>query len=495
MKRLIIIVAALASFLATNAQTEKERKWAMMHYMDHNYTESFKEYSHLAQYMDPDDLCSLAQHFHYGYGTERDMNKAIVYYKMAADLGDKLSQAELCEYYFDDEEIDNEQQKKDLYKYSRMFCTNFEYSNSTNSTDDQARFALYLCYKNGWGTLKNPLLADIWLAFAAYNDSMYAQDEFCSIYGLNSDYDSDAEELALAFAYFKHLYEKIPKFIRDDNSVESRFFKINYLIAQQTPTTAIEGFKEIISLYDATKISKEGKAVLYDIISEFAKYDNAIKEKYNADADNYELISEEEKSTWQHIQLTKVVWKADVALNKTNPTTGCSNGHDWVDLGLPSGTRWATCNIGAETPYASGAFYAWGETNSKKRFTRDNYNTNRSLLIMNDINDTARRIYGGNWTVPSCEDWRELLLYCKVHFDVINKALTITSPNNQTLFLPLVQNSENDGVIYWTNTCTSSMFKLEGERAVSLLLESNPDWGFVYVNNWRGCPIRPVCKY
>ena len=66
---------------------------------------------------------------------------------------------------------------------------------------------------------------------------------------------------------------------------------------------------------------------------------------------------------------------------------------------------------------------------------------------------------------------------------------------NQTLFLPLVQNSENDGVIYWTNTCTSSMFKLEGERAVSLLLESNPDWGFVYVNNWRGCPIRPVCKY
>ncbi len=41
------------------------------------------------------------------------------------------------------------------------------------------------------------------------------------------------------------------------------------------------------------------------------------------------------------------------------------NGHEYVDLGLPSGTLWATCNIGAESPEECGDYFAWGETEPK----------------------------------------------------------------------------------------------------------------------------------
>lgn len=42
------------------------------------------------------------------------------------------------------------------------------------------------------------------------------------------------------------------------------------------------------------------------------------------------------------------------------PTIGTLNGHDWVDLGLPSGTRWATCNVGASAIQDCGYYLSWG---------------------------------------------------------------------------------------------------------------------------------------
>lgn len=53
--------------------------------------------------------------------------------------------------------------------------------------------------------------------------------------------------------------------------------------------------------------------------------------------------------------------------------TGTANGHDWVDLGLPSGTKWATMNLGATSPEGYGNYYAWGETTTKSSYTLDNY--------------------------------------------------------------------------------------------------------------------------
>lgn len=47
--------------------------------------------------------------------------------------------------------------------------------------------------------------------------------------------------------------------------------------------------------------------------------------------------------------------------------------HDWVDLGLPSGTLWATCNVGADTPEGIGDYFAWGETSPKDLYDWKSY--------------------------------------------------------------------------------------------------------------------------
>jgi hypothetical protein len=49
-------------------------------------------------------------------------------------------------------------------------------------------------------------------------------------------------------------------------------------------------------------------------------------------------------------------------------TASAQQGHDYVDLGLPSGTLWATCNIGAENPWQPGDYFAWGETSTKAQY-------------------------------------------------------------------------------------------------------------------------------
>ena len=57
--------------------------------------------------------------------------------------------------------------------------------------------------------------------------------------------------------------------------------------------------------------------------------------------------------------------------------TGTLNGHDYVDLGLPSGTLWATCNIGADNPKGCGDYFAWGETSPKEDYSWDTYRYGR----------------------------------------------------------------------------------------------------------------------
>ena len=58
---------------------------------------------------------------------------------------------------------------------------------------------------------------------------------------------------------------------------------------------------------------------------------------------------------------------------KHNAGNGSYNGHDYIDLGLPSGTMWATCNVGAENPEGYGDYFAWGETQPKAIYTDSNY--------------------------------------------------------------------------------------------------------------------------
>ena len=57
--------------------------------------------------------------------------------------------------------------------------------------------------------------------------------------------------------------------------------------------------------------------------------------------------------------------KAEQNNTELHGTTGIENGHVWVDLGLPDGLKWATCNVGADKPEAYGDYFAWGEVVAK----------------------------------------------------------------------------------------------------------------------------------
>ena len=97
------------------------------------------------------------------------------------------------------------------------------------------------------------------------------------------------------------------------------------------------------------------------------------------------------------------------------PITGKTNGHEWIDLGLPSGTRWATCNIGATQPSQPGGLYAWGETTTKTSYIPGNSKTHGKN--MNDISgnatyDVATAKWGKGWRMPTKEEFEELVTYC-----------------------------------------------------------------------------------
>ena len=98
-----------------------------------------------------------------------------------------------------------------------------------------------------------------------------------------------------------------------------------------------------------------------------------------------------------------------------------TNGHEYVDLGLPSGTLWAKYNLGATNEYDAGSYYAWGETETKDEYTQNNYKwyipndpQYRYYYYTNDAttlyleDDAARVNMKGKWQIPSVEQVQEL---------------------------------------------------------------------------------------
>ena len=137
--------------------------------------------------------------------------------------------------------------------------------------------------------------------------------------------------------------------------------------------------------------------------------------------------------------------------------------HEWVDLGLPSGTLWATCNIGADNPEEYGDYFAWGETAPKEvyewstykwidrsngKFTKycidSKYGTidNNTELLSED--DAAYVNWGKNWRMPSLEQIRELINCCSWLWTTRNgvNGQLVTGPNGNTMFLPAAGNRQ-----------------------------------------------------
>ena len=109
----------------------------------------------------------------------------------------------------------------------------------------------------------------------------------------------------------------------------------------------------------------------------------------------------------------KIVAKHNDGTNNDNPNNNPEMMYDYVDLGLPSGTLWATRNVGAENPWDYGDYFAWGETEPKEVCDWDNYTASDAPSPLDAAHDAATANWGINWRMPTKDEYQELLDNCE----------------------------------------------------------------------------------
>jgi len=174
-----------------------------------------------------------------------------------------------------------------------------------------------------------------------------------------------------------------------------------------------------------------------------------------------------------------------------------------IDLGLPSGLKWACCNIGAGLPQEEGSLFAWGETEEKDRYELENYRFHTTEYhcdfsglegtISGTQYDVAHSRWGGQWRIATVEETEELV-HCCSHEVVRNQlayGLKLTGPNGKSILLPFtfepVHTTTYTG-IYWTG----NLYPFIPMRAYALKITNNP-LKYVYFNfPYLGMTVRPL---
>jgi hypothetical protein len=208
-------------------------------------------------------------------------------------------------------------------------------------------------------------------------------------------------------------------------------------------------------------------------------------------------------------------------------TSGTENGHDWLNLGMPSGVKWATMNVGASSPTDYGDMIAWAETKSKvgngsyyfsdlkysnsngtqftKYVTNPTYGTPDGFSTLQPEDDAASVNWGGSWRMFTHEEAIELFdnstSFAATSFNnVTRKGVLVVGRNGREIFMPAsgisfyytpYYNRDNEGY-YWSSS-------LYNERNYECwFMSPNPNIGkirpsFRY-DRYYGMPIRPVVK-
>ena len=160
----------------------------------------------------------------------------------------------------------------------------------------------------------------------------------------------------------------------------------------------------------------------------------------------------------------------DLKQFNNNPSSCPDDNHPHaIDLGLPSGTKWACCNVGASTPEGYGGYYAWGETEEKSTYDWSTYiHCDGSAGTCHDLGsdiagtqyDVAHVKWGGSWVVPSFDQITELVNNCTYTWISINgvRGEYFTSPSGGSLFLPAAGIRLNDDLhdASWAGSYLSS---------------------------------------
>lgn len=179
-------------------------------------------------------------------------------------------------------------------------------------------------------------------------------------------------------------------------------------------------------------------------------------------------------------------------------TIGKINGHEYADLGLS--VVWATTNVGAYISTFTGDYYAWGETENKYKFIRENSQTYKKSVedVCGTEYDVARFLWGSPWRMPKREEMEELLNNCTWTWtkEGYKSGYKVTGKNGKSIFLPTTGWKESrktyylgDYGRYWTSTPDNG-----GTQGAWTLYFSKDKQGTGWYNYFRyyGQAVRPV---
>lgn len=206
---------------------------------------------------------------------------------------------------------------------------------------------------------------------------------------------------------------------------------------------------------------------------------------------------------------------------------------NYVDLGLPSGTKWAKMNVGATSETDFGTYFAWGETDGytdEDNYSKDSFSfrlathkyqdngthfkytsSTDGKTVLDPEDDAATQNWGTDWRTPTNEDLRELFEFCWQKSDYTwtwcdgettkynnvagVKGWQITyNATGATLFLPMAGRINDDGLIpgagwYWTSSITN-----DNNARNLTFINGNTFNTFSGASRWVGSSIRPVTK-
>lgn len=194
-----------------------------------------------------------------------------------------------------------------------------------------------------------------------------------------------------------------------------------------------------------------------------------------------------------------------VTFNKSAKTTSAVA----VDLGLPSGTKWADRNVGASSPVESGDYFAWGEVEPKDEYTGETYkyydgnNYTYSPSILDAEHDAATVNWGKGWKMPTKEQMKELVDECKWEWcgrvdteGYVWLGQKVTGPNGNSIFLPAAGSRDDSGFNsvgsygeYWS----SSLYEYIQSLAYSTYFD-NSNVHEYYDYRSQGLSVRPVAE-
>ena len=196
--------------------------------------------------------------------------------------------------------------------------------------------------------------------------------------------------------------------------------------------------------------------------------------------------------------------------HSVRPVRSPQTEHAYVDLGLPSGTKWATCNVGADSPEDYGDYFAWGETTPKDTYnwstyqygdgdTFTKYTGSDGLTTLLPEDDAATANWGSGWRMPTYEEWQELYWNTGNIMTTQNGVygMLFIASNGNSLFLPAagyrsessLKNAGNGGG-YWTGSLRTS----EPNKAWCPFFFTNSVWPDNGSNRYLGFIVRPVLE-